>query len=130
MLLDMKKLYRNALGTSASERMKNHYRYMLLAIDRALKVDWTHGEQNNAAFRPHCFFAYGYAWNFIVNFRIGLSTHIGSALQSGESTRFHQMGTMHRRPRHRARSPRCAHESAEMSTSMRRAEVIPAGVSP
>ena len=39
MLLDMKKLYRNALGTSASERMKNHYRYMLLAIDRALKVD-------------------------------------------------------------------------------------------
>ena len=33
------KLYRNALGTSASERMKNHYRYMLLAIDRALKVD-------------------------------------------------------------------------------------------
>lgn len=39
MLLDMKKLYRNALGTPASERMKNHYRYMLLAIDRALKVD-------------------------------------------------------------------------------------------
>lgn len=39
MLLDMKKLYRNALGTSVSERMKNHYRYMLLAIDRALKVD-------------------------------------------------------------------------------------------
>ena len=110
MLLDMKKLYRNALGTSASERMKNHYR--------------------NAAFRPHCFFAYGYAWNFIVNFRIGLSTHIGSALQRGIHARFHQSGTMHRRPRHRARSPRRAHESAEMSTPMRRPMRCQRGVSP
>lgn len=38
-LLDLRTLYRNALGTQASERMKNHYRYMLLAIDRALKVE-------------------------------------------------------------------------------------------
>lgn len=39
MLLRMKKLYEGALYTRASERMKNHYRYMLLAINRALKVD-------------------------------------------------------------------------------------------
>lgn len=39
MLLRMKRLYQGALGTGASSRMKNHYRYMLLAIDRALKVE-------------------------------------------------------------------------------------------
>ncbi len=92
----------------------------------------THGVivKNNAAEKPHCFFAYGYAWNLIVNFRIGLSTHIGSALQRGIHARFHQSGTMHRRPRHRARSPRRAHESAEMSTPMRRPMRCQRGVSP
>lgn len=39
MLLRMKELYEGALRTGASERMKNHYRYMLLAIGRALKVE-------------------------------------------------------------------------------------------
>lgn len=39
MLLEMQRRYRRALGMGASERMKNHYRYMLLAIERALKVD-------------------------------------------------------------------------------------------
>lgn len=39
MLLEMKRLYQGALRTGASQRMKNHYRYMLLAIDRALKVE-------------------------------------------------------------------------------------------
>lgn len=39
MLLEMKRLYQGALRTGASQRMKNHYRYMLLAIDRALKIE-------------------------------------------------------------------------------------------
>lgn len=39
MLLEMQRRYRQALGSGASERMKNHYRYMLLAIERALKVE-------------------------------------------------------------------------------------------
>lgn len=39
LLLKMQQSYRQALRTGASERMKNHYRYMLLAIERALKVE-------------------------------------------------------------------------------------------
>lgn len=36
----MQRRYEQApLRSSASERMKNHYRYMLLAIRRALKVE-------------------------------------------------------------------------------------------
>lgn len=35
----MQRRYEQALLRSASERMKNHYRYMLLAIRRALKVE-------------------------------------------------------------------------------------------
>ena len=39
MLIEMQQRYNRALQTGASERMKNHYRYMLLAIHRALKVE-------------------------------------------------------------------------------------------
>ena len=39
LLLKMQQSSRQALRTGASERMKNHYRYMLLAIERALKVE-------------------------------------------------------------------------------------------
>ena len=61
--------------------MKNHYRYMLSG-DRP-RSKWTDARELKTM-RPKSrivFFAYGYARNFIVNFRIGLSTHIGSALQ-------------------------------------------------
>ncbi|HIY69004.1 MAG TPA: zinc-dependent metalloprotease, partial [Candidatus Alistipes intestinigallinarum] len=39
MLLNMQQTYRQGLRSGASERMKKHYRYMLLAIERALKVE-------------------------------------------------------------------------------------------
>ena len=53
--------------------------------------------------------------NFIVNFRIGLSTHIGSALQ-GNPRAVPPSGTSTGGPATGPRSPRRAHESAEMST--------------
>lgn len=39
MLHNMQQTYRQGLQSGASERMKKHYRYMLLAIERALKVE-------------------------------------------------------------------------------------------
>ncbi len=36
---NMQQTYRQGLQSGASERMKKHYRYMLLAIERALKVE-------------------------------------------------------------------------------------------
>ena len=45
--------------------------------------------------------------------------HIGSSLQRGIQSRFHQSGTVQRCPCQRAHSPRRAQQSAEISTPMR-----------